>query len=157
MAYHDDLLQQALDLIHKEPRRPKQASLRRAVSTAYYALFHLLISETVANWKRAGLRSELARAFDHGTMKSASIRIQQSNFTGQNGGIIADLKFVARTFGQLQEKRHIADYDNATFSMKNEALQQVLWTREAFMRWRRIRSEDIAQKYLLSLFVKKRG
>jgi uncharacterized protein (UPF0332 family) len=47
MAYHDDLLQQALQPVHKEPRNPKQASLRRGVSTAYYALFHLLISEAV--------------------------------------------------------------------------------------------------------------
>jgi hypothetical protein len=44
VAYHDDLLQQALELVHSKQRKPKQASLRRAVSTAYYALFHLLIS-----------------------------------------------------------------------------------------------------------------
>jgi hypothetical protein len=31
-------------------RRSKQASLRRAVSTAYYALFHLLIDEAVGKW-----------------------------------------------------------------------------------------------------------
>jgi hypothetical protein len=59
MAYHDDLLQQSLLLVHKEPRNPKQASLRRAVSTAYYALFHLLISEAVANWSRTNLRAAL--------------------------------------------------------------------------------------------------
>ena len=29
----------------KEPRRPKQASLRRAVSAACYALFHLLVDD----------------------------------------------------------------------------------------------------------------
>ena len=157
MAYHDDLLEQALDLIHKDPRRPKQASLRRAVSTAYYALFHLLISEAVANWKRASLRSELARSFEHGAMKSASNRAQQSTFPAQSAGAVADLRYVARTFVQLQEKRHVADYDSATFWMKTEALQQVVWTQEAFVRWRRIRSEDIAQEYLLSLLVKKRA
>ena len=60
-AYHDDLLAQALSLVHKEPRNPKQASLRRAVSAAYYALFHLLISEAVANWNRVNLRAALGR------------------------------------------------------------------------------------------------
>ena len=60
MAYHDDLLRQALQLVRKEPRNPKQASLRRAVSTAYYALFHLLISEAVANWNRVNLRAALS-------------------------------------------------------------------------------------------------
>lgn len=48
MAYHDDLLTQAGELLHKN--EPNQADLRRAVSTAYYALFHLLISETTLNW-----------------------------------------------------------------------------------------------------------
>jgi hypothetical protein len=34
MAFHDDLLQLALDLIHREPAAVNQASLRRAVSTS---------------------------------------------------------------------------------------------------------------------------
>ena len=38
MSLHQDLLAQARHLLRKEPRRPKQASLRRAVSAAYYAL-----------------------------------------------------------------------------------------------------------------------
>jgi hypothetical protein len=78
MAFHDDLLSQALSLVRKEPRNPKQASLRRAVSTAYYALFHLLISEAAANWNRANLRTALGRAFDHSIMKAASNRIQDT-------------------------------------------------------------------------------
>lgn len=45
MPFPEDLLQQAYDLASKEPENPKQTSLRRAVSTAYYALFHLLIDE----------------------------------------------------------------------------------------------------------------
>ena len=40
-----DLLSQAELLARKEPRRPRQASLRRAVSSAYYALFHFLVGE----------------------------------------------------------------------------------------------------------------
>ena len=39
MPFPDDLLEQAYDLAHKEPTNPKQASLRRAVSTAYFAPF----------------------------------------------------------------------------------------------------------------------
>jgi uncharacterized protein (UPF0332 family) len=45
MPYCDDLLEQALHLAKREKKKPRQASLRRAVSTAYYALFHLLIHE----------------------------------------------------------------------------------------------------------------
>ena len=48
MSLHDDLLEQAQQLAQLDARRPKQANLRRVVSSAYYALFHLLASETSA-------------------------------------------------------------------------------------------------------------
>jgi hypothetical protein len=38
MPYAHDLLEQAKHLANREKKRPRQASLRRAVSTAYYAL-----------------------------------------------------------------------------------------------------------------------
>ena len=61
MPFADDLLEQAHHLANREPEDPKQASLRRAVSTAYYGLFHLLINEAVANWGVARQRSILAK------------------------------------------------------------------------------------------------
>jgi hypothetical protein len=45
MSLATDLLEQARHLLRRERRRPRQASLRRAISAAYYALFHLLIEE----------------------------------------------------------------------------------------------------------------
>ena len=71
MAFAQDLLKQAFHLLNKESKNPTQASLRRSVSTAYYALFHLLIQEASANWSRADTRDYLARAFEHRTMKQA--------------------------------------------------------------------------------------
>jgi hypothetical protein len=71
MAYADDILERARHLANRERRRPRQASLRRAVSTAYYALFHLLISEATLNRKRVDERTVLARFFEHGKMKTA--------------------------------------------------------------------------------------
>ena len=65
MALADDLLEQAQHLAMRDPKRPRQASLRRAVSTAYYALFHLLIAATIVNWKNLHQRSQVARGFDH--------------------------------------------------------------------------------------------
>src|SRR5260370_7667795 len=70
MAYHDDLLAQALQLVHVSP--PSQLSLRRAVSSAYYAVFHFLISEATSNWSNTSLRTALGRAYDLGIMKTAS-------------------------------------------------------------------------------------
>jgi uncharacterized protein (UPF0332 family) len=146
-------------LVQKDPRKPKQASLRRAVSTAYYALFHLLISACVANWKRQDLRPALGRAFDHGNMKSASNRIQDKRlfpFKNDEAQVVANLRYVAKTFAQLQEQRHVADYDNAKFWTKTEALSQVSAVQMAFQCWEKIATKPIAQAYLVSLLVKRR-
>ena len=66
MSLHADLLRQARQLALKEPRRPSQASLRRAISASYYALFHLLIDEVTRRMfsgrDRAALRGCLGRA-----------------------------------------------------------------------------------------------
>ena len=52
MAYHDDLIQHAVFLSELNlPHEPKQVDLRRAVSAAYYGLFHLLTMEAAQNWK----------------------------------------------------------------------------------------------------------
>jgi hypothetical protein len=73
MSLASDLLEQAQHLSRRERRRPRQASLRRAISTAYYALFHLLIDDATSTLvSRAELRARFARAFDHGDMKNAS-------------------------------------------------------------------------------------
>jgi uncharacterized protein (UPF0332 family) len=52
MAFADDLLDIAQHLAGLPAEISKQASLRRAVSTAYYSLFHLLISDAAATWAR---------------------------------------------------------------------------------------------------------
>jgi hypothetical protein len=72
MSFADELLELAQDLANLHPENPRQANLRRAMSTAYYAIFHLLISETTLNWARVELRGQLGRVFEHGKMKSAS-------------------------------------------------------------------------------------
>ena len=59
MSLHADLLKQARHLATKEPRRPSQASLRRAVSAAYYALFHRLVDEATRMMISRGNRDSL--------------------------------------------------------------------------------------------------
>ena len=105
MAFAEDLLEQARHLARKERKRLKQASLRRAVSTAYYSLFHLLVAEATANWKRSGQRAALARAFEHGKMKAASDAAARSQFSGQDPRVVEDRRTVARAFLELQQQR----------------------------------------------------
>jgi hypothetical protein len=51
MPFANELLKDAYHLAQRGGKNPTQASLRRAVSNAYYALFHLLINDFVLNWK----------------------------------------------------------------------------------------------------------
>jgi hypothetical protein len=73
---HKELLEQAVKLATIDVKKPKQASLRRAISVAYYAMFHLLVDETCrvqigAQHNQAPFRQVLGRAFTHGAMKDA--------------------------------------------------------------------------------------
>lgn len=159
MVYHDDLLDQAFDLATRNPVSPTQADLRRAVSGAYYALFHLLINDAVLLWQLERSRMALSRNFDHGFMVTASGKISDSRlfpFTGEDHNVVNHLKIVAEAFVQLQEKRHIADYDNGTFWTPTEALAEVSTAFNAFASWKRIKEESIAQDYLASLLIKPR-
>ena len=156
MAYHDDLLAQALQLVDATPS--SQLTLRRAVSAAYYAVFHYLIAEATSNWSNAPLRTALARAHDHGIMKAASNRILNTKdfpFAGEDPAVVTKLRFVARTFSQLQEDRHFADYNLIKDLDPNAALAQVRSAMKIFNTWPAIRSEQIAQAYLVSLLVKR--
>ena len=70
--------------------------------------------------------------------------------------VVNRLRAVAETFSQLQEKRHTADYDNTTFWTRSEAVTHVKSAEQAFITWKTIRSERIAQDFLVSMLVKHR-
>jgi|HubBroStandDraft_5_1064220.scaffolds.fasta_scaffold167707_2 hypothetical protein len=159
MAYHDDLLKQAIDLIHKGASNPTQADLRRGVSTAYYALFHLLISETTLNWNRASSKNLLGRMFEHNVMRRASSRLLDSRlfpFAGEDPALVQKLKTLAQSFVQLQDSRNIADYHNGVLWTFAESLREIRTANKAFEIWASIRNENIAQEYLVSLLIKSR-
>ena len=142
MGLASDLLEQADHLARRDRTRPKQASLRRAISTAYYALFHLLVSEAVAYWKVARQRPLLARSFEHRKMKAACSTPQGAN---------SDLRTVAAVFINLQQMRHLADYDYSTVFTRTEVLQRIDTVRQAFVHWQRVKGTDEAQDFLLAM------
>jgi len=159
MGFPDDLLELAQDLANLRPESPHQASLRRAVSTAYYALFHLLISETTANWARPELRAILGRCFDHGPMKTASeTKVSQINTAfkdnppeGAEKTVAIHLRTVANALIQAQQRRNDADYNMAKEWTPVEVDKQIASVNEAFKTWDMIRDEAVAQAYLVSL------
>src|SRR5437588_10671717 len=76
MEYHEDLIQHAIFLSELNlVDEPKQVDLRRAVSAAYYGLFHLLTMAAAHNWKHPSQRDRFARLFEHGRMKTSSSKI----------------------------------------------------------------------------------
>ena len=120
---HKDLLEQAVRLAKLDAKKPKQANLRRAISSAYYALFHLLVDEACrvqigALHNQAPFRQVLGRAFVHGVMKDACKSfgggtLKKGVAKGLPAGfaIPAEIRELAETFVDLQECRHLADYD----------------------------------------------
>ena len=156
MAYHDELLDLASDLVEVDAT---QGELRRSVSTAYYALFHLLVAETTLNWNRESSRNALGRMFDHSLMKRVSdavADVKRSPYPGKDPAAVSGLRLVAKAFVDLQELRHSADYDNGTSWSPIDAAVAAARARAAFIAWNEIRDKDIAQEYLVALLIRPR-
>src|SRR5579864_146599 len=147
MPFPDHLLEQAQLLANLDTRRPRQANLRRAVSTAYYALFHLLTTDSVANWKKPRQRAALARAFEHRKMNDACTKTRGKQFPNPNHTSVRSLKTVADTFVQLQQYRHTADYDNSKRWTRTEVLAHIDLAIVAFLSWSAIEKETIAEDF----------
>src|SRR5512140_3486294 len=79
MSLAEELLDLARRISELDGANPQQASLRRAVSTAYYSLFHLIIDAATANWSQSELRPLLGRVFEHGKMKQACYKVSGGN------------------------------------------------------------------------------
>ena len=161
MSLARDLMEQAEHLVAREPRRPRQASLRRAVSASYYALFHLLngsAAATIAPNVTDEVNHRIQRWFDHSEMKKICGRflaVQLSNpllsLIGSNAS--PELQIVARTFIELQDARHNADYDLGWTITREEAQQFVNLAWDAFKSWEAIEKTAEANIFILSLLV----
>jgi len=157
MGIAEDLLTLASRLANPASTEPEQASFRRSISTAYYALFHLLIQDAVRSWNGSSTaRFGLERRFEHKTMKDVSNSILRSSWRGWSTpppSVPVELRLVARVFVDLQESRQQADYDNSKVWVSIDAQDQVADARIAFENWAKIRTHPAANEYLLSLLI----
>jgi uncharacterized protein (UPF0332 family) len=154
VSLHSDLLAQAEQLARLDAKRPK-ANLRRAVSSAYYALFHLLTAEASALYALDfELAARIGRTHNHGDMKKVSSMIANDQLPRRvqppGGGYATppDLKIVANAFVSHQQARHEADYNLARSFRRQETLALIQLARQAFDAWERIRRTDDARLYL---------
>jgi hypothetical protein len=157
MGIAEDLLTLADRLAKPEPGEPEQASFRRSISTAYYALFHLLVQEAVQIWSSSvSAQFALERRFEHRVMKEVSRSVAGGFWKGWTAPAIpvpSELRSVAGAFVDLQNKRHAADYDNAELWGYSDVNAVVADTHEAFHDWAKIRTHPAAYEYLLSLLI----
>jgi hypothetical protein len=109
----DRLLAVAHDLSRRTGRRPREAFMRRAVSTAYYAMFHAL-ARLCADQLVGGIHAKTAawarvyRALDHKPAKTILRSVEAA-------GLASEIVAFGEAFALLQERRHQADYDPAPF------------------------------------------
>lgn len=168
MSLAEDLLQLAKNMANYKKKDLQDARLRRAVSTAYYAVFHLLVeaaSERVA--EDAKLRCLVSRAFVHAEMQRVAKTFLsgtgalpghvQAAFTGTIPG---EVQSVARAFINLQEARHRADYDLLSPFARAEVQGLVAVAEQAFADWNgvkaRPRDKTAVELFLSSLLLGER-
>lgn len=162
MTLHQDLLEQARHLAFREPGKPRQASLRRALSAAYYSLFHFLLYEAthlLFPGRPATLRKRASRAFTHFDARNVC-----ELFAKPHGGIkdlttdpLEDqLAEIAATFVRLQEARHRADYDLIQTFERIQVVDYVDRTCLAMAKWQTIKHSANANVFLAALLIHNR-
>lgn len=162
MPLAEELLRHARFLAELNPGpSPTQVDLRRAVSSAYYALFHLL-SDEAARRVAAGLSRDLQvktqRTLDHKDIYIvAGVFANEGKEKIDEKGIVLPepisnkLANVAKRFRTLQEQRHIADYDVLKSFDRIDVLELVSTAEDAFADWNAVRATANAQAFLTAL------
>ncbi|MCG5535847.1 hypothetical protein [Ectothiorhodospira mobilis] len=166
MSLHKDLLKQSRQLAMHEPRRPRQASLRRSVSTAYYALFHLLVDAACREVVSGGpeveaLRQQVGRACSHSDMKKACQAFARWNSGSPPrplDGLLpespdARVMTVADAFIELQQARHDADYDLSSRFSRTDVLAHVGLAESAFQEFHSMRRSEWQRRVFLMALV----
>ena len=111
---------------HGGASRPRQTELKRAVSAAYYALFHALCQYIADLWvgtkpdsRGKDAWQQAYRTLEHGKTRAACLRIQDSKKFTQL------LRYVADIFLELQRARHRADYDPLSRFSRTKAVRYI--------------------------------
>jgi uncharacterized protein (UPF0332 family) len=161
------LLSQAEGLIQAPPSGPpKQADLRRAVSAAYYAVFHCTLTitadELVGVTKRNTASYALVyRSVDHGTLKRLCQRLAQSNVPAELLKHFPKLELgrhiqrIASAIVELQEQRHLADYDPTQRYKISDARRAIEMAEDAIRRFGKLHAKRKQAVAILLCFSKR--
>jgi hypothetical protein len=101
---------------------PRQADLRRAISTAYYGLFHRLLTAAADTFVGVTKRTtaeygRVYRSIDHRALRELCQDLRKPALPARYGphvppkGLGKNIAAMATAFLEMQDKRHAADYD----------------------------------------------
>lgn len=158
---HAELLAHARLLTTLDPESPKQVNLRRAISAAYYSVFHLLAHEVsqalLPSPKHSSERLLLVRALSHDEVRNVSERIRKGENLPAFGTIKApaQLREVAEHAYELQGARNTADYDPSKTYTLTETVAYVERAERTFAAWAEIRHHDDARLFLALLLTRR--
>lgn len=124
----------------------RQTDLRRAVSSAYYGLFHAIMMAAadafVGRTKRTSNEYALAyRSVDHRTLRELCTELLKPTlpvryrYYASEGGFGPELKAVAAIGVELQRARYRADYDPLLRLARSDAMLAVSTARGAVLRF----------------------
>jgi hypothetical protein len=160
MALHDELLSLSKELVDRNPGIAADADLRRGISTAYYALFHLLVHHATTHLIAiTSVQSRVARSFEHKIMRAVckDYAVLKPNHSGQivllssGQAVPQGIVEIASTFESLQQARHKADYDTAAHFTQPESQFNVLKAELAFLDWAAVQGDPAADTFLAEL------
>ena len=180
MKYSDELLSLASHLVEIKDPQFKQASARRAVSTAYYGLFQRLSEDVVFNLTKRntpeGLREVMQRALGHRDMKVVCDGFSRANKNYQKRDrskpfetaalpkstitllafpLQIELLDVAAAFNDLQESREQADYDARLNWSPAQARIKVELARAAFVSWDEVKGSGNGLIFMAALLLQR--
>jgi hypothetical protein len=141
---------------------PSEAQLRRAVSTAYYALFHKVLGTGAERFMGIGKQGSAGyslfyRSFNHGRMKSIceSLNVPTLSKTLQQQlgrtAVSQDMRDFASDFVALQERRQLADYDPTAIFVLSDSTNQVDIADAAITAFDRVTPDERADVLALML------
>ena len=170
MSFSRDLITHAIYLaangVNGDSPLPESASgrsicERRAVSAAYYALFHHINGgavDLIAPNVPVQTNHRIQRWFEHAEIKKVCGRFLPAKLDQPLLDLIGDtaspdLRNVAQSFITLQEARHNADYNLGYILTSEETEQFILLALVAMDSWDRIANSAEANIFILSLLM----
>lgn len=143
----EHLLEQADRLVEAPPAGPpRQVDVRRAISAAYYAVFHHVAAaaadEVIGKTLRQTSRYALVyRSIDHRVLRELCDGVRKSTLPARlaphapEAGFGKNIPEFAAGLIELQDKRHEADYDPSGLVRTADALAAVRTARSAIQRF----------------------